>query len=337
MSSRTIARARAEIDSSALSSPHGDPRPGTMCRPESSPSQKISAARSRALERFKHYVAQPILRLGPLVFGAAVLAALYIGWRYRDEDYLTPETGAGYWLGITGGVMMLLLLLYPLRKRIRLLHRFGHVPWWFRAHMLFGVLGPTLILFHCNFSVGSLNSSVALISMFTVVASGIIGRYLYAKVHMGLYGSKADVAAIVGDTRLLKDALGVELGEADELFAVLREFEQLTLKSRRGFLASLWAFLRAGVHAKRYQNRLQRMARGIMDRRSKEHRWSRSERRRRLKAVRVELALYFAAVNKAARFSVYERLFAMWHVLHLPLFLLLVITAVVHVVAVHQF
>ena len=36
---------------------------------------------------------------------------------------------------------MLLLLLYPARKHSRLLRNLGPVKYWFKAHMLFGVLG----------------------------------------------------------------------------------------------------------------------------------------------------------------------------------------------------
>ena len=63
--------------------------------------------------------------------------------------------------------------------------------------MVFGVLGPTLILFHSNFSFGSTNSTVASLAMASVVLSGLIGRYLYARVHNGLYGQKAAVRELL--------------------------------------------------------------------------------------------------------------------------------------------
>lgn len=53
------------------------------------------------------------------LFGAVIAAILYFGWKRRDTGYLTPEEGLGYALGITGSCIMLILLLYPLRKRIR--------------------------------------------------------------------------------------------------------------------------------------------------------------------------------------------------------------------------
>ena len=61
-----------------------------------------------------------------------------------------------------GGSMMLVLLVYPLRKRVRALRFMGTVAHWFRAHMILGVAGPVCILLHSNFSLGATNSNVAL-------------------------------------------------------------------------------------------------------------------------------------------------------------------------------
>ena len=41
--------------------------------------------------------------------------------------------------------------------------------------------------------------------------------------------------------------------------------------------------------------------------------------------------------GRVAQFSFYERLFALWHVFHLPIFFMMVISALVHVLAVHMY
>ena len=61
---------------------------------------------------------------GALLFVAAIVT-IYFGWQISPERYITAENGAGYALGIIGGVMMLMLLLYPLRKRARWMRNFG--------------------------------------------------------------------------------------------------------------------------------------------------------------------------------------------------------------------
>jgi hypothetical protein len=44
-----------------------------------------------------------------------------------------------------------------------------------------------------------------------------------------------------------------------------------------------------------------------------------------------------SATRRVVEFSSFERLFSLWHALHMPLFLMLLIAGVVHVVAVHVY
>ena len=111
-------------------------------------------------------------RLGTHFFTLALTALLYFGWINREDNYLSAENGTGYMLGILGGSLMLILLLYPLSKRIALFTRWIPIRFWFGIHMLFGIIGPLMILFHSNFHLGSTNSSIALICMLLVAASG---------------------------------------------------------------------------------------------------------------------------------------------------------------------
>ncbi len=53
--------------------------------------------------------------------------------------------------------------------------------------------------------------------------------------------------------------------------------------------------------------------------------------------ARHDLDLYLAAVVRMSRLGLYEQLLALWHVLHMPLFILLAMTAVFHIIAVHQY
>ena len=163
------------------------------------------------------------MAVGPLIFAGAVIAALYATWLNRDKGHLTPEYGLGYWLGIIGSVMMLVLLLYPLRKRVRALRVLGRVPSWFRMHMILGIVGPSLILMHSNWKLASLNATVAMVAMLIVV--GANRRPLSLQVHMGLYGRKTEVRQILADASLLKQALGDDLPQTQKLLDELRAFE----------------------------------------------------------------------------------------------------------------
>jgi hypothetical protein len=65
--------------------------------------------------------------------------------------------------------------------------------------------------------------------------------------------------------------------------------------------------------------------------------WSARERRRRSATLAALVNGYAAAARKVAALAFYERMFALWHTFHLPLFLLLVMAATIHVVAVHLY
>jgi hypothetical protein len=43
------------------------------------------------------------------------------------------------------------------------------------------------------------------------------------------------------------------------------------------------------------------------------------------------------ATRRVLEFNAFERLFSLWHALHMPLFVMLVIAGVVHVIAVHLY
>jgi hypothetical protein len=61
-------------------------------------------------------------------------------------------------------------------------------------------------------------------------------------------------------------------------------------------------------------------------------------RRRAVAAsVSAKLERYLASTARAEAFTFYERMFSLWHFLHLPLFFILVLAAVAHVIAVHLY
>jgi hypothetical protein len=50
-----------------------------------------------------------------------------------------------------------------------------------------------------------------------------------------------------------------------------------------------------------------------------------------------DVRAYVGTVRQVARFGMYERIFALWHAIHLPLCVLLFTAAAVHVVAVNMY
>lgn len=268
-----------------------------------------------------------------LIIGGLLLYA----WQQSDEGHLTAETGIGYYLGISGSVLMLALLLYPLRKRLHFLRIIGGVKSWFRLHMMLGVIGPALILLHSNFSLGSFNSTVALVCMLIVAGSGFVGRFLYGRIHKGLYGRKANIREFLDDAGTFKQQLLMDELGAPQVLDILKDFERHRLKSSGGLLKQIWRAATAGFAGRRLRRQIIKDAKQFIDQQAMLQGMERAKHKQQLKNYRFHLNQYFVAVARAEAFVLYERLFSLWHLLHLPLFMILILAALTHVVAVHLY
>jgi len=268
----------------------------------------------------------------------SVLGVLIVaGWFLRDLKLITPDHGIGYWLGIVGGSLMLLLLLYPLRKRIRFMHRLGATKHWFRMHMIFGLIGPLLILYHSNYQLGSFNSRVALYCMLLVAGSGVIGRHFYAAIHRGLYGRKTTLRELQTD---LKASVEKSHGLAKFMPKLVARLDKLSadLQSDRirqtiGIRRSLkWTFTHSLIRLSllwtaHRELQLAAVRYPVVAR----------ERKRIYRTAARYIRDYTVLTGRVAQYSFYERLFGLWHVLHLPIFFMMVLSALVHVLAVHMY
>lgn len=195
---------------------------------------------------------------GPIsivIFVISVATVLYLAWSHRNDGYLTPESGIGYALGIVGASVMLALLLYPLRKRVRAMRAWGSVAAWFRLHMVLGIVGPVLVIIHSNFEIQSLNAAVALYSMLIVSASGIVGRYIYGRIHRGLYGGKLEAKELIADAQVFREGLGMSL-HAAAWKQDLARLEREALRHAEGFFDALARAVVLSGHAGRSERTL---------------------------------------------------------------------------------
>jgi hypothetical protein len=254
------------------------------------------------------------------------LGVLAAGWLLRGERYLSPERGVGYGLGLFGLALLVSQLLYSAHKRSAGARAPGRLRLWLDVHMWLGILGPAAILFHSGFRVGAFNSAVALGAMLLVAASGLVGRFLYRKVHARLFDRRLELRWLEQDLRQERGALGGLLQQEPGIADRLRVFEDQLLKRPPGLPRSTWRFLSAGLRA----GRTRRACRAQLRRPAHVVELDRDE-------ALAALDHYLAAVVRVARFSAFERLFALWHPLHVPLCALLFGAATLHVIAVHWY
>lgn len=273
-----------------------------------------------------------------LIFILASIMALGFGYWLAEQETFTPEEGFGYWIGIAGGVALLIQLAYPLRKRARFMRTLGSAPNWFRLHMILGIAGPLLILYHCNYSLGSPNSNVALIAMLIVAGSGIIGRYFYGKVHNGLYGAHSSLQELLEDATALLTVIESDTGgTGGAVAAQLTRFGEDVLRPRATVFAAVAKSLRLRVTMPFTRQRILADVRNAIAFNAPRQNWTASDRRSHYAAAKIHVHNYLDAVVKASGLAFYDRLFAMWHLLHIPLYLLLILTGIIHVVAVHLY
>ena len=266
---------------------------------------------------------------------ALVLAAC--AWAAGKLKLYAPGSDLGYYLGLAGSLMMALLLLYPLRKRIGWLRRAGDLRHWFKLHMFLGITGPVLVLFHSTLQVGSLNAAIALYSMLLVAGSGVVGRFIYTKIHHGLYGRQATLQERQERLGRASGAIRTKLRFSDDLERRLAAFEAYATNEQRAGIVGARRFVAVALRAPWLRRRTLRELRRVLLAAAAEQRWSAEQVAARMHIARRMLDDYLLALQEVAQFSVYERLFSLWHVLHVPFVFMLVLCAIVHVVAVHMY
>ena len=252
----------------------------------------------------------------------AIATVLASTWWVSRLSLIRPESDLGYALGVAGGTMMLLLFAYPLRKRLSFMQAWGKTRYWLWWHMVLGILGPTAILLHASYDFGSLNATIAFSAMACVALSGVFGRFVYARIHHGLYGRRATL-------KEMQLALGLAASKGETVLACwpgvqqrLQRLEADALQDRTN-LERVWHFWTLPVTVAR--------TRWACSQDISRHAASDLQRQQARQAV----VRYLDALGRTARFRSYERMFALWHVLHVPLVWMLVLCAVAHVVAVH--
>ena len=272
----------------------------------------------------------------PLIWCVIVAGLVVWGMHAHLERYITPQRGLGYWLGITGGSMMLLLLVYSARKRFSWLRWMGGIPEWFQFHMTLGVVGPLLILFHSNFRLGATNSNVALICMLVVAGSGVIGRYIYTRLHARMDGHEDTLEQLkaVGE-RLRSQTTSIQF--LPGLLEAIEGIEQRMIRPPRNPIGRFLHLFTGGMRSAiaRWLARRE-ITRAIQYAR-------RQDRVIAVNAQRIAQVAYryadrrFEAGRRANEYQLYARIFSLWHVLHIPLFFMLLIAGIVHVIAINVY
>jgi hypothetical protein len=209
-------------------------------------------------------------RLAPLVT-ILILAALttWLLWRgysfYRLDPVARPEhpeyrtlraaglLGHGY--GIVGTGLILTNLLYLVRRRFakHFPDWMGSVKAWLDMHVVTGLSGSLLVLFHSAFQVRTAIAAVSAASLAVVVGTGLVGLYLHALV------PKTGVRPLTGRLAEVKSVLP---GMAQAIEDYAAKISPTRLAADASFLRTLFTMPRWLLEARARRRGVKRAARG---------------------------------------------------------------------------
>ncbi len=276
---------------------------------------------SSAVHRF--YISM-LVSIGVLV----TLFLSYVGFSYYstsleerfyhpDHVWFKPSGVFGHGLGIVGTLLILIgVFSYIARKRYKFLARFGRLKYWLEFHIFLCSVGPVMVLFHTAFKFGGI-VSISFWSMVAVVASGVIGRFIYIQIPRTIEGRELSL----NEVKALKS----------DLEEILKGTYRLEESSYNAILAS------TDVHpGASGGNLLTRMISKYFEDKKTIRRVKNILRSNNLpnnhvikvsRLIKSEISLN----NRIERLHTMQKLFKYWHVAHLPFALIMLVIMVIHV------
>jgi hypothetical protein len=263
-----------------------------------------------------------------LIVLLAFIALCYIGLSYYntsleerffhpDHVLLKPSGNWGHGFGIIGSFFMLLgVVLYIVRKRVRAFIRLGILKHWLEFHIFLCTLGPILVLFHTSFKFGGL-VAVSFWSMVAVFASGVIGRFIYIQIPRSIEGRELSL----NEVRDMKSNIGAILNESytldEESYNVIVESTKKKVELHHSTVFT--GFFNKYIEDRKTISRVKKVL--------KRNHLRRTEYKNVLNLVKNDISLN----RRIDRLVIMQNLFKYWHVAHLPFALVMLIIMIIHV------
>lgn len=206
-----------------------------------------------------------------------------------------------------------------IRKRVKKFSRVGILKYWLELHIFLCSIGPILVLFHTTFKFGGI-VSVAFWSMVAVVASGVIGRFIYVQIPRSIQGSVYSVNELREEhENIISDVVKRYPDISGDINKLEEKLQSDFHQDKNIFYALLYtvkeAFLIKGSIAK-FKAKLHKTD------------LEKSEITRIITGIKNALTIK----RKINTLRVMQQLFNYWHVAHLPFALIMLIIMIVHVI-----
>ena len=244
------------------------------------------------------------------------------------QGYITEYgPGKGIWrlFGWIGSFMMIFLMLYTVRKRVKVFKSIGRLRSWLSFHMFLGILGPVFITLHTTFKLGGIIATSFWCMVVTMVF-GILGRYIYIQIPRTIKGAEMKAEQITDIVKAVDKRLGKYMSRAN----MTRLFNELNIKdevkNNRCPIHALYYMLRADIVNR---VRVYRILKILKDR------YSLSKTNR--EQVLVLLQRKQALIRRKNLLKTSHALLHYWHVLHIPLAIVMFILMFLHILVYYLF
>ncbi|TFG97071.1 MAG: hypothetical protein E4H13_11430 [Calditrichales bacterium] len=265
-----------------------------------------------------------------LIFSAILVYYIYDGWSYyladltarpRMDSHLNLKPGGmrGHGLGMVGSFMMLLLLLYSLRKRTNMLKWLGSVPSWLEFHIFLGIMGPLLVILHSSFKLNGI-VSLSFWSMIAVALSGVLGRYIYAQIPRGIQGNELSLQEVETMNqqlnRILREKFSLDDYQLKRLQSIGMQWDESKQSLTRVLMAILlddFLFIIKRPFLRRRIKKIVRMS------------------GRDLKEIQMLSRQKVVLQRRLTLWQRIHKIFHNWHIIHKPFAVIMYLIMIVHV------
>lgn len=256
-----------------------------------------------------------------------VLLFVFDGWTYYRTPrsirayvpvhrLLRPSGPIGQGLGLAGLLLMLVPMLYAVRKKSTRLANLGTMKTWLDLHIFAGIIGPVLVTFHTSFKFNGI-VSVAYWMMVLVASSGLVGRYLYVRIPRSLRGTELTLEELRARAEELKTELA-ESGLPPWLIARLNDIEE---QCRPSGIPGAW-IVSLAVGDLALQLRLWQLRRDLV---------AAGASAAHGDSIVVLMSERAMVLRRLALLAKTKTLFELWHLFHQPLVYILFAIVLLHV------
>lgn len=226
----------------------------------------------------------------------------------------TPGRAVSLWLGWIGFGLMVMMNVYSLRKRFEFMKNLGKLSHWLNFHVFCGILGPTLIFFHCGLKVRGL-VGISFWSMVISLSSGIIGRYFF--VQLSAQRNDFELAAQAALVRLNKTLenlkINIEPPKKEKILKLSLAHVGADLNNEiRGPLSTLFSTLEGDLRLLFSDVPVPKT-------------WP--------VTAKILVLRYAISKRKAQSLGPFEKLMGYWHAFHFPFAVFMYLAAIVHIIS----